>query len=130
MSEISGGSAENDEMNTPETGGETGQTGSGGTEGLAGGNLESVQLDEGSEVPPAAPAAEITPAPATEVQELSPQQQAEVIHQNTIASILQENGAYFSPKDAARVSQGADSIRVVQDPVSYTHLTLPTIYSV
>ena len=31
MSEISGGSAENDEMNTPETGGETGQTGSGGT---------------------------------------------------------------------------------------------------
>ena len=64
MSEISGGSAENDEMNTPETGGETGQTGSGGTEGLAGGNLESVQLDEGSEVPPAAPAAEITPAPA------------------------------------------------------------------
>lgn len=115
MSEISGGSAENDEMNTPETGGETGQTGSGGTEGLAGGNLESVQLGEGSEVPPAAPAAEITPAPATEVQELSPQQQAEVIHQNTIASILQENGAYFSPKDAARVSQGADSIRVVQD---------------
>ena len=102
-------------MNTPETGGETGQTGSGGTEGLAGGNLESVQLDEGSEVPPAAPAAEITPALATEVQELSPQQQAEVIHQNTIASILQENGAYFSPKDAARVSQGADSIRVVQD---------------
>ena len=77
MSEISGGSAENDEMNTPETGGETGQTGSGGTEGLAGGNLESVQLGEGSEVPPAAPAAEITPAPATEVQELSPQQQAE-----------------------------------------------------
>ena len=57
MSEISGGSAENDEMNTPETGGETGQTGSGGTEGLAGGNLESVQLGEGSEVPPAAPAA-------------------------------------------------------------------------
>ena len=52
MSEISGGSAENDEMNTPETGGETGQTGSGGTEGLAGGNLESVQLGEGSEVPP------------------------------------------------------------------------------
>ena len=49
MSEISGGSAENDEMNTPETGGETGQTGSGGTEGLAGGNLESVQLDEGSD---------------------------------------------------------------------------------
>ena len=67
MSEISGGSAENDEMNTPETGGETGQTGSGGTEGLAGGNMESVQLDEGSEVPPAAPAAEITPALATEV---------------------------------------------------------------
>lgn len=115
MSEISGGSAENDEMNTPETGDETGQTDSGGTEGLAGGNLESVQLDEGSEVPPAAPAAEITPATATEVQELSPQQQAEVIHQNTIASILQENGAYFSSKDAARVSQGADSIRVVQD---------------
>lgn len=29
MSEISGGSAENDEMNTLETGSETGQTGSG-----------------------------------------------------------------------------------------------------
>ena len=41
MSEISGGSAENDEMNTPETGGETGQTGSGGTEGL--GNLNAKQ---------------------------------------------------------------------------------------
>ena len=128
MSEISGGSAENDEMNTPETGGETGQTGSGGTEGLAGGNLESVQLGEGSEVPPAAPAGSARSAFTLVRMESSlgsifsttgiisaalpiiPE-----FTENTIASILQENGAYFSPKDAARVSQGADSIRVVQD---------------
>ena len=113
MSEISGGSAENDEMNTPRNRRRDRPDRSG--HESCGGTWRASSWTRAAKYRPPPQQPKSPPALATEVQELSPQQQAEVIHQNTIASILQENGAYFSPKDAARVSQGADSIRVVQD---------------
>lgn len=48
--------------------------------------------------------------------DITPQEQAEAIHQNALTSILEENADYLSPLDQARIGRGLDGLQVHPNP--------------